>query len=415
MRKGEAFNGRKHRREEFGRGVEYSESRSQSDWREEEYVEPPETFIAQANANDESIFERFSRNNFRTRSSSMRRCSRGIRSGRAARLEQSAVFKWWLGGRLNAAVKFVDRHLESRGDKNAIVWVPELEEDETEEVTYYELHRRVNEFAALLKDFVASSRRTASRSISRWFRPPRVDARVRAARRDPLAGVRWLQRPRCGQRIADAQSTVLVTIDAYYRDGELIDDKIKADDAMEAARRKGSKWRRCWCWAPHPRRDPLRERDGRGTDYFVDELLENYTGQQVEPESMAAKDVVLDVHERTTGRPKGAEHSIGGYRAARRGHFEVLLPGHRSRRHLRALPEYGLDRPVTPTSSTGRWPWGSTTVTTKASRRIRNRPAMADRRETWALDISRPRRRRSGCCARWVRTSRPSTTSASRR
>ena len=58
-----------------------------------------------------------------------------------------------MGGRLNACVNCVDRHLETRADKNALIWVPELEDDETQEITYAELHRRVNEFAALVQDF----------------------------------------------------------------------------------------------------------------------------------------------------------------------------------------------------------------------------------------------------------------------
>jgi hypothetical protein len=37
--------------------------------------------------------------------------------------------------------------------KNAVIWVPEPEEETPEEITYAELHRRVNEFAALLKEF----------------------------------------------------------------------------------------------------------------------------------------------------------------------------------------------------------------------------------------------------------------------
>ena len=62
-------------------------------------------------------------------------------------------WKWWVGGRLNASVNCVDRHLESRGSKNALIWVPEREDEETQEITYEELHRRVNEFAVLLRDF----------------------------------------------------------------------------------------------------------------------------------------------------------------------------------------------------------------------------------------------------------------------
>jgi acetyl-CoA synthetase len=43
---------------------EVSESQIAVHWREEEYVYPPESFVAQANANDPAIFDRFSMDMF---------------------------------------------------------------------------------------------------------------------------------------------------------------------------------------------------------------------------------------------------------------------------------------------------------------------------------------------------------------
>jgi len=51
-----------------------------------------------------------------------------------------------------------------------------------------------------------------------------------------------------------------------------------------------------------------------GRDFFVDELLEQYAGQQVEPVSMPAEaPLFLMYTSGTTGRPKGCQHSTGGY------------------------------------------------------------------------------------------------------
>src|SRR5260221_11766297 len=43
----------------------------------------------------------------------------------------------------------------------------------------------------------------------------------------------------CGGRMADSQSRILVTMDGYYRNGELIDHKAKADEAVKVAREQG--------------------------------------------------------------------------------------------------------------------------------------------------------------------------------
>src|SRR5947209_3999090 len=136
--------------------VEYSEDKIAVHWREEEYVEPPAQYRDQAHANDNSILERFAPERFPECFEDYAELLDWDKKWDTL-LDSSKppFFKWFVGGRLNACVNCVDRHLESRGEENAIIWVAEPEDDAPVEITYRELHRRVNEFAALLKDFVA--------------------------------------------------------------------------------------------------------------------------------------------------------------------------------------------------------------------------------------------------------------------
>ena len=56
----------------------------------------------------------------------------------------------------------------------------------------------------------------------------------------------------CGDRIADSGSRILVTMDGYYRNGELIDHKAKADEAVAAAREQGVEVDKVLVWRRHP-------------------------------------------------------------------------------------------------------------------------------------------------------------------
>src|SRR5205085_1721087 len=74
-----------------------------------------------------------------------------------------------------------------------------------------------------------------------------------------------------------------------YRNGELIDHKAKADEAIAAAREEGTEVEKVLVWRRLPGEYHSQSPMVEGRDYFIDELLEDYRGQQVEPESMPAE------------------------------------------------------------------------------------------------------------------------------
>jgi acetyl-CoA synthetase len=118
----------------------------------------------------------------------------------------------------------------------------------------------------------------------------------------------------CGGRIADSGSEILVTMDGYYRNGDLLDHKVKAEEAIEAAKKEGQKVEKVLVWRRHPDKYSSKTEMVKGRDFFVDELLADYKGKIVEPLSMPAEaPLFLMYTSGTTAKPKGCQHSTGGY------------------------------------------------------------------------------------------------------
>ncbi|MBI3970257.1 MAG: acetate--CoA ligase [Chloroflexi bacterium] len=287
-------------------------------WKEEEYYWPPAKFIAQANAGDPGILERFSEKHFPE-------CFKEYADlltwdtywHTTLDTSNPPFWKWFVGGTLNASYNCVDRHLARNRNKAAFIWVPEPEDESTAVITYQELFARVNEFAALLRDFCkvkAGDRVT--------FHLPMVPdlpvamlacARLGVIHSEVFGGFSGFA---CGDRIVDSGSHILVTMDAYYRNGDLLDHKVKADQAVEYAREHGVTVDKVLVWRRLPGKYSSPTPMVEGRDFFVDDLLKDYRGARVEPTSMPAEaPLFLMYTSGTTAKPKGCQHSTGGYLA----------------------------------------------------------------------------------------------------
>ena len=296
--------------------VELSEAQIAVHWREEEYVYPPAKFIGQANASDPAIFDRFREENFPECFKEYADLLTWDKYWHTTLDTSNAPFwKWFVGGRLNASYNCVDRHLAKYRNKAAFIWVPEPEDQVTQAITYQELYKRVNEFAALLRDFCG-----LKQGDRVTFHLPMVPdlpvsmlacARLGVIHSEVFGGFSGAA---CGGRIADSGSRILVTMDGYYRNGELLDHKVKAEEAIAAAKKEGAEVDKVLVWRRHPGKYASKTPMVEGRDYFVDELLADYRGKIVEPVSMPAEaPLFLMYTSGTTAKPKGAQHSTGGY------------------------------------------------------------------------------------------------------
>ena len=225
-------------------------------WREEQYIQPPATFIGQANLVDPAVLDRFTEEHF---PECFREYADMLTWDRywhtTLDTSEPPFWKWFVGGTLNACYNCVDRHLAKHKNKAALIFVPESEAEPSHALTYQELYVRVNEVAAVLRDVCglkAGDRVTLHMPMILELPITMLAcARLGIVHSVVFGG---FSGEAAGLRAADSDSRVMVYADAYYRNGKLIDHKASADIAVQVAANEGQTIEKVLVW---------RRRDGQ--------------------------------------------------------------------------------------------------------------------------------------------------------
>jgi acetyl-CoA synthetase len=287
-------------------------------WKEEEYYRPSKKFIAQANLADPAFVKKFGEKHFPEcfdHYASLLDWDKPWR--KTLDTSHPPFWKWFVGGKLNASYNCVDRHLAKYKNKAAFIFVPEPEDEHHTVITFQELYRRVNEVAAMLRDF-AGLQKGDRVTIHMPMIPELPITMLACARLGVIHSVVFggFSGEACGLRAADSGSRVLIYADGYHRNGRWVDHKASADIAVRTAIKEGQPIDKVLVWRRYPHKYSSDVPMILEHDFFINDVLKDYRDAVVEPVKMESEDPLFLMYTSgTTGKPKGCQHRTGGYLA----------------------------------------------------------------------------------------------------
>ena len=229
-----------------------------------------------------------------------------------------AEAKWFEGGKLNIAFNCIDRHLEKYADKTALIWEGD-DPDQSQDISYFELHQNVCKFSNILKDLGAEK---GSRvCIYMPMIPEAAYAMLACARIGAIHSVVFggFSPESLKDRIIDADCSIVITADEGVRGGKTIPLKCNVDIALSEC----PDVRHCLVVERTFAEIPWME----GRDIKHSKVFAN-ASEDCDCEPMDAEDPFFILYTSgSTGKPKGVMHTTGGYLLGAHLSFKYLF-GH---------------------------------------------------------------------------------------
>ena len=212
--------------------------------------------------------------------------------------------KWFYDGSLNASSNCIDRHLDKKGDKVAIIWEGD-NPNESKKITYRELYNEVCKFANALKN--NGAKKGDRITIYMPMIPEAAVAMLACARIGAIHSVVFggFSPDSLAGRITDCNSNIVITADEGVRGGKKVPLKDNTDEAIKMCDGVEK------CFVVKRTGGNIGWVDGR--DIWYHDALSN-SENVCPPEEMNAEDPLFILYTSgSTGKPKGVLHTTGGY------------------------------------------------------------------------------------------------------